>query len=168
MRNVKNENTEILRSEIKKEIVRYKNQDVLKKFNKDKFINVEEVVKKLLNVRMYAYIVKKNAKMFYRYVRDIQQWSLDRIDNNYGHNRDNVEIACLKCTKKKTIAPDKYIQTQEITKNKKYNNIYMLRSKRLFSNLKPIIKFSRNMSDMYQFYKDNIFKLIESNLVQNQ
>ena len=58
--------------------------------------------------------------MFYRYVRDIQQWSLDRIDNNYGHNRDNVEIACLKCNlRRKTIAPDKYILTQEITKIKK-------------------------------------------------
>ena len=46
---VRNENTEILRSEIKKKLSGYKNQDMLKKkFNKDKFINVEEVVKKCL------------------------------------------------------------------------------------------------------------------------
>lgn len=118
---VRNENTEILRSEIKKKLSGYKNQDMLKKkFNKDKFINVEEVVKKLLECKNVCLYCKENAKMFYRYVRDIQQWSLDRIDNNYGHNRDNVEIACLKCNlRRKTIAPDKYILTQEITKIKK-------------------------------------------------
>lgn len=42
----------------------------------------------------------------------------------------------------------------------------MLRSKRLFSNLKPIVNLSRNMSGYNKSHKDHIFKLIESNLVQ--
>jgi hypothetical protein len=29
--------------------------------------------------------------------RDMKQWTLDRIDNRYGHNSGNVVLACLAC-----------------------------------------------------------------------
>ena len=28
------------------------------------------------------------------------QWTLDRIDNNIGHSKENVVICCLKCNLK--------------------------------------------------------------------
>ena len=31
----------------------------------------------------------------------MQMWTLDRIDNNIGHNRDNVVISCLACNLQK-------------------------------------------------------------------
>ena len=31
----------------------------------------------------------------------MKQWSLDRIDNNIGHNRGNLVVACLECNLKR-------------------------------------------------------------------
>ena len=30
-------------------------------------------------------------------MRELKQWTLDRIDNDKGHNMENVVIACLDC-----------------------------------------------------------------------
>ena len=35
--------------------------------------------------------------LLYEFVREMKQWSVDRIDNDKGHNHDNVVIACLEC-----------------------------------------------------------------------
>lgn len=119
--NILNDDTELLKSEIKKKLCGYKNQDVLKgKYNSDKFVTIEDTINKLIECGTKCMYCNSNSKIFYKYVRDINQWSLDRIDNNYGHNSDNVEIACLKCNlRRKTITPDKYILTQKINNIKK-------------------------------------------------
>ena len=119
--NILNDDTELLKNEIKKKLSGYKNQDVLKKkYNPDKFVTVENTINKLIDCGTKCMYCNCNSKMFYKYVRDNNQWSLDRIDNNYGHNTDNVEIACLKCNlRRKTITPDKYILTQKIHNIKK-------------------------------------------------
>ena len=116
-----NEDTLLLKNEIKKKISGYKNQDVLKKkYDESKFIKINEILKKLIDCGNECLYCHGKAKIFYKYVRDMKQWSLDRIDNNFGHNSDNVEIACLKCNlKRKTITPDKYILTQQIHNIKK-------------------------------------------------
>jgi hypothetical protein len=31
----------------------------------------------------------------------MKQWSLDRVDNNIGHNSGNVVISCLECNLKR-------------------------------------------------------------------
>lgn len=33
--------------------------------------------------------------------RDIDQWSIDRIDNNYGHIQGNIVLSCLHCNVKR-------------------------------------------------------------------
>lgn len=50
------------------------------------------------------------------------QWSLDRVDNNLPHNKENVVLSCLKCNlerRKKTI--DNFLFAKKIIK--KNNNI---------------------------------------------
>ena len=47
--------------------------------------------------------------LLYDNVRESTQWTLDRIDNNIGHNVDNVVICCLKCNlKRRTMNDEKF------------------------------------------------------------
>ena len=39
--------------------------------------------------------------LLYEIVRENKQWSLDRINNDIGHNRNNLLIACLECNLKR-------------------------------------------------------------------
>lgn len=118
---IKNNDTQLLKSEIKKKLSGYRNQDVLKKkYDEEKFISYEETIKKLLDCGSKCLYCNGESKIFYKFVRDTNQWSLDRIDNNYGHNKDNVEISCLKCNlRRKTITTEKYILTKQIVNIKK-------------------------------------------------
>jgi hypothetical protein len=51
----------------------------------------------------------------YKLVREMQQWTLDRIDNDRGHFLDNVEISCLECNlKRKKQNSDKFLFTKQI------------------------------------------------------
>lgn len=119
--NILNDDTKLLKREIKKKLSGYRNQDVIKKkYNEEKFITLEQTINKLIECGTVCMYCNDKSRIFYKYVRDINQWSLDRIDNNHGHNFDNVEIACLKCNlRRKTITPDKYILTQQIHNIKK-------------------------------------------------
>tara|TARA_B100000900_G_C20551424_1_gene704889 strand:- start:412 stop:933 length:522 start_codon:yes stop_codon:yes gene_type:complete len=118
---IKNNDTQLLKSEIKKKLSGYRNQDVLKKkYDEDKFISYEDTIKKLIDCGCKCLYCNGESKIFYKYVRDTNQWSLDRIDNKYGHNNDNVEISCLKCNlRRKTITTEKYILTKQIVNIKK-------------------------------------------------
>lgn len=118
---IDNEDTKILKRELKKKLSGYKNQDILKnKFNNEEFITLEETLTKIIECKTICLYCNYKSKLFYKYVRDTNQWTLDRIDNNFGHNANNVEISCLKCNlRRKTITPDKYILTQKLTNIKK-------------------------------------------------
>lgn len=118
---IKNEDTKILKSEIKKKLSGYRNQDIIKKkYDEEKFISYENTIKKLIDCGNKCLYCSEETKVFYKFVRDTNQWSLDRIDNNYGHNYDNVEISCLKCNlRRKTITTEKYILTKQIMNIKK-------------------------------------------------
>ena len=39
--------------------------------------------------------------------RDPAQWTLDRVDNRYGHNGDNVVVSCLGCNLQRRSKPHK-------------------------------------------------------------
>ena len=43
----------------------------------------------------------------YENVREKKQWTLDRMDNDEGHNKNNVVICCLECNIKRGTLDDK-------------------------------------------------------------
>ena len=41
--------------------------------------------------------IKNKNDNDYKYVKDLKQWTLDRINNNLEHSNENTVVACLKC-----------------------------------------------------------------------
>ena len=57
-----------------------------------------------------------------KYSREKEQWTLDRIDNNIGHTKDNVVISCLSCNIKRGVMDDaKFKFTKQLKIIKKYD-----------------------------------------------
>ena len=53
--------------------------------------------------------------VLYENVRDPKQWSVDRINNDLGHNNDNYVLACLDCNlKRRCRSSDKFLFTKQL------------------------------------------------------
>lgn len=103
-------------SEIKHKLSSYKQQDILKNiYDKDKFINFKDLVDMLDGSKLICEYCSSNIYILYEIVRDNKQWTLDRIDNNKGHNTDNVVIACLECNlKRRNTNKDAFMYTKKL------------------------------------------------------
>ena len=112
----------ILKSEIKGKISGYKQQDIKKnKYDDEKFVTFEYVIEKLVCSKLNCYYCNGRVKIFYNLCKDESQWTLDRIDNEIGHNDGNVLISCLGCNlKRRKLDKDKFNFTKNI-KIKKLN-----------------------------------------------
>lgn len=89
---------ELIVNEINSKLTAYKQQDILKnRLDETLFIDYSHTKSLLLNNHMTCYYCRDHVYVLYKRSRDMSQWSLDRIDNSYGHNVDNVVISCLKC-----------------------------------------------------------------------
>jgi len=110
-----------LRRQIQNKISSYKMQDIQKKkFDTDKFVNLEFVISLLYEKGLKCFYCKESVYLFYNYVRENKQWTLERIDNNSGHNMDNVEIACLLCNlRRRTMYHERYVFTKQMNVVKK-------------------------------------------------
>ena len=79
----------------------YKCQDVKKNsFDPNNFITFDDMVEKLVESKLKCFHCNNNVYILYN-KRQSDQWTLDRINNNYGHNKDNVVIACMNCNLKR-------------------------------------------------------------------
>jgi len=88
---------QILHREINNKISGYKRQDLDKNlYEKEKFVTFS-FVWSLLNKSRDCFYCQEPAKLLYEISRDPKQWTLERINNAYGHNIDNVVICCLSC-----------------------------------------------------------------------
>ena len=105
-----------VKKNILQKISSYKAQDIKKnKYNCEKFITYNEVINKLHECSIKCFYCDKNVLLLYENVRDPRQWSLERIDNKYGHNNDNIEISCLNCNlKRKTMYHERYLMTKKL------------------------------------------------------
>jgi hypothetical protein len=80
----------------------YKQQDILKKkLEEDYLVKFNEVIDLLINCGMKCVYCSQQVYILYERVREMKQWSLDRIDNDIGHNSGNLLIACLECNLKR-------------------------------------------------------------------
>jgi hypothetical protein len=106
----------ILKQEIERKIASYKQQDQIKKtFDSSLFIDTDIVMKRLIDCNMLCYYCKCQVLVLYEIVRELTQWSIDRINNNEGHNKENFVIACLNCNiKRRNINSNKFLFTKQL------------------------------------------------------
>ena len=102
--------------QIKQKISGYKRQDVLKNlWDKDSFVDITRVISKMIDSKLLCYYCKEQMYVLYEVSREIKQWTIDRIDNDKGHNNDNYHLACLECNLKRRRQSDaKFLFTKQL------------------------------------------------------
>ena len=84
-------------------------------FSTDKFVDIDFILNLLKENEFNCYYCKNNVKILYKLVRESTQWSIERINNEFGHNKDNVTIACLDCNlKRKTMYHERFKFTKQL------------------------------------------------------
>jgi hypothetical protein len=99
----------------------YKSQDQYKDlYEPSNIINLPLTIQLLIRSQLKCYYCKELVKVLYERVREPKQWTLERIDNDFGHNIGNVEIACLSCNlRRRTMYHERFIFTKQLTIVKK-------------------------------------------------
>jgi len=117
------ETSRIAIQEINKKIYGYKQQDTLKKhYDSEKFLTFESVIKKLIESELKCRYCKCEMSILYDVSREMKQWSVDRIDNDKGHNIDNFHLACLDCNlKRRRRTDEKFLFTKQLNIVKQEN-----------------------------------------------
>jgi len=107
----------LIKTEIDHKISAYKQQDLVKKlFIPDEFITFDYVKQMILGCKLSCHYCKGSMLILYENVREMNQWSLDRINNFLGHNVGNVVISCLKCNlNRRNLNADKFLFTKQMT-----------------------------------------------------
>jgi hypothetical protein len=107
---------QLLMRQLDKKIAGYKQQDNEKKlFNETKFISLEDVMEQLVTTELKCSYCRCQMSVLYENVREPCQWTVDRIDNELGHNTDNYVLACLKCNiDRRRISKDKFLFTKQL------------------------------------------------------
>jgi len=102
--------------EINKKIYGYKQQDKLKKIlDESKFLKFESVISKMIMCELKCRYCKSEMNVLYDITREMKQWSVDRIDNDQGHNIDNFHLACLECNlKRRRRTDEKFLFTKQL------------------------------------------------------
>jgi hypothetical protein len=102
--------------QINKKIYGYKQQDVIKKlFNKDQFITLTSIINKMCDCELKCYYCLSEMNVLYDISRESKQWTVDRIDNDLGHNLTNFYLACLECNlKRRRRSDDKFLFTKQM------------------------------------------------------
>jgi hypothetical protein len=111
------EKVDFLRRQLSKKISSYYEQDLKKGiFDSLKAITVDQVIQKCIECQLHCYYCQHQVKILYEIVRDPLQWTLERLNNEQGHNLDNVVIACLKCNlSRRCMNSERYVKTKQMT-----------------------------------------------------
>jgi hypothetical protein len=64
-------------------------------------VTTNKIVELMVNAELVCHYCREICQVTYKEAMCRRQWTLDRIDNNYGHNDTNVVIACLDCNLKR-------------------------------------------------------------------
>ena len=98
----KNDTLQYIVREIENKRKAYIYQDKLHSIYDDRYtISLEQIITLLQDSELFCHYCRENCLLTYKEVMCRKQWTLDRIDNDYGHNHTNVVIACLDCNLKR-------------------------------------------------------------------
>ena len=102
--------------EINKKISSYKQQDKLKKkMCQEEFITFESVIHKMIECQLKCRYCTTEMNVLYDISREMKQWSVDRVDNDKGHNINNYHLACLECNlKRRRRTDEKFLFTKQL------------------------------------------------------
>jgi len=79
-------------------------------------ITTDRIVELLAASQLLCFYCREICQVTYKEAMCRRQWTLDRIDNNYGHNDANVVIACLDCNLKRgTMDAERFRQGKQFT-----------------------------------------------------
>ena len=82
-------------------------------------IDLSGIIEELHKCKLVCYYCTQSVLLLYKNQRDPKQWTLDRIDNDIGHVKNNVHIVCLQCNLKRKRQNDKnFLFTSQLTINK--------------------------------------------------
>ena len=105
----------IIFNEIKNKLHSYKSQDICNKFNTTNIISVISCIELLVKCNNICFYCLKQCVIFYKNIRYPKQWTLDRINNDIGHDFNNVVISCLECNlQRKNKNSDKFLQGKQL------------------------------------------------------
>ena len=106
----------LISQNIRQKISSYKAQDIKnKKYDENEFVSYNDVLKLLIEKLLDCYYCQEKVHMLYEFVRESKQWTLDRIDNDYGHNKNNLFISCLTSNlRRRTMFPERYVFTKQL------------------------------------------------------
>jgi len=118
-----NDTSKTIIQEINKKISSYKQQDIIKKrLDEAKFVNFETIIQKMVDVELKCRYCNCEMLVLYDISREMKQWSVDRVDNDKGHNNDNFHLACLDCNlKKRRRSDEKFLFTKQLNIIKQNN-----------------------------------------------
>jgi hypothetical protein len=103
--------------QIGRKISGYKQQDLKKGvYNDQQFIKIGLIIDKMRETELKCYYCNVEMMILYETVREAKQWTVDRIDNDIGHNIDNYHLACLSCNLKRRRTDDeKFLFTKQLS-----------------------------------------------------
>ena len=114
--NLEDSVTKIAIQQINKKISSYKQQDINKKIlDSEHFIDFDCVISKMIECELKCRYCKCEMSILYDITREMKQWSVDRVDNDKGHNKDNFHLACLDCNlKRRRKTDEKFLFTKQL------------------------------------------------------
>ena len=114
-----------LYAEIRKKLHSYRHQDILKgKYDVREFIDPVYTIEKLLDSNLMCFYCKKCIYIWYMNAREPRQWTVERISNEIGHNRNNIEISCLSCNlSRRLMYHEKYRFTKQLVITKQNHSL---------------------------------------------
>ena len=106
----------LVKTQIMQKIRGYRSQDQLKHlWSVNNFITYDYVLGLLFKCHLQCFYCRESTMILYDSVREPRQWTLERINNKYGHNCGNVQIACLTCNLRRgTMYHERYLLTKQI------------------------------------------------------
>ena len=106
----------LIRTEIRDKVRGYGNQDKKNDlFDPELLITEDACILKLLSCQLKCWYCRGDVVILFTEVRQPNQWTLDRLDNDDRHTEENTVIACLDCNlRRRRQSADKYLMGKRI------------------------------------------------------